>query len=90
MKTYRLSFCTVPAHGLTHDDVMAQAVQAVDAVTIVEHAEHGHPAPGVWSFLVDFVGQGDNEARETMRRALAALSVGYDSERLFQGRERVA
>lgn len=89
--TYRFAANVLARSGWTKDDALATAVQAVDAVTIVEHAEAGRPAPDVWTVVVDFVGQNDMEARETVRRALTGLrhaSLAADAPSLVKGKGR--
>lgn len=87
--TYRFAVNVQPRQGWTEDDALAEAVRAVDAVTIVEHAEADHPAPGVWTLIVDLIGQGDAEARETARRTMKALQdagLAADAPSLVTGR----
>jgi hypothetical protein len=73
MRVYRFAANVMPRQGLTPTDALAVAVSAIDALTIVERSEDDHPAPGVWTVLVDFQGLNDNEAAETTRRTMAAL-----------------
>lgn len=70
---YRFSFNALLAKGTGPEDALAAVVSAIDAVTIIADAGNHPPLMGVHSFYADFVGQGDNEAMETARRAEAAI-----------------
>lgn len=73
MKTYTASVDVTPAATTTPDDALAVAVQAVNALTVVESSSALRVGGGIVNLRLKFYGLNDNEARETVRQTYAAL-----------------
>lgn len=73
MHTFTLTADVTPAKGSTPDDVLSVAVQAVNALTVVETSSARPVGAGVVSLKVKFLGLNENEARGTAQDAFMAL-----------------
>lgn len=74
MHTYRLSVDVTPAPTSTPDDMLALAVQRINALTVIEKSSARKVGGGVVNVQVTFLGLNDNEARATGVEAWQALN----------------
>lgn len=87
MHAYRAEIIADVPTGWTCDDVLARAVQAVDAVTIVDDCNVVRVPGELISIRIDYQGLNDHEALRTARIARDALNRAADvAVRRWHGR----